>query len=170
MRGWTATDAHDTVLRMLDEDPAIYKVMLVARLPEVEPFDGSGCMAAAITWPHRLARQLVPQHRSRGCCWYHAADWHLAARAAIRIARQVGCGVPRDSVDMLIAAEQLLDASCLPEREREAAYTLLFPADGIQLAVLAGDRWPSYINGQHRSYVMLQTGVRRTVVIEWPDG
>jgi hypothetical protein len=71
---------------------------------------------------------------------------------------------------MLIEAEQLLDAAGLPEREREAAHTLLFPANGIQLAVLAGDRWPSYINGQHRSYVMQETGVRRTVVIEWPDG
>jgi hypothetical protein len=51
--------------------------------------------------------------------------------------------------------------------ELQALNALISPGDGIQLAVIAGDRRTSYINGQHKSQALLEAGVRRTIVIDW---
>ena len=52
----------------------------------------------------------------------------------------------------------------LPEPEQHAVMILLYPGCGIQLDHLFG-RWRLYhTDGRKRTYAMLESGVRRTVI------
>jgi hypothetical protein len=59
----------------------------------------------------------------------------------------------------------LLAAVELQGPERQAAWSLLNPEDGIALNHMGGELVLSYADGMHRAHALLVAGVRRTVVI-----
>jgi hypothetical protein len=125
-------------------------------------------MVPGISWRQRMIRQIRPQRQGRDCCLEHATDWHLASKAAIRIAPQAYRGDP-DYEELTDRLLELIEASGLPEREQEAVSSLLWPGCGIQI-----DRHASglfYFDGRHRARGMMDAGVRRTVIARWiwPD-
>jgi hypothetical protein len=148
---------------------ASYKVIWIARLPQIDlPLEKPPCMLPPISWPRRMVRQLIPRRQLRDCCMYHATDWHSVSRATIRIARQAA----RRSVASEEWEDRLMELTAkLPEPEREAAQSLLWPGAGIDIGRLAGQRQFSYADGRHRARAMMDAGVRRTVVTHWhwPD-
>jgi hypothetical protein len=148
------------------EDEPRFRTIWTVRLPRPHPFRADPCMPAGIGWARRLARQVVPRHRARECCWYHGGDWHRVCAIAIRLVRQAQrAGVAAHDVrDFVHEAAQ---AEGLSGWELDALATLICPGDGIQLDVPAGYRRTFYINGQHRSQALLDAGVRRTIVIDW---
>jgi hypothetical protein len=70
------------------EEPR-YKLRWVLTLPRINPLIARDCMAAPVPWPNRLAHQVVPHTRIRGCCWHHSIDWRQASAAAVTLARQM---------------------------------------------------------------------------------
>lgn len=147
-----------------------YTVRWLLTLPKIEPPIDRDCMAAAMRWPTRLARQLAPRTCSRACCWHHSIDWRQASAAAVAIARQLNREHVTEADELAERAITLTEALELPERERKAVETLLCPEDGITLDRLAGDRWRlSYIEGRKRTHAMLEAGVHRTVVVHWRE-
>jgi hypothetical protein len=122
-----------------------------------------GCFRAAPPWWRRLARQVVPRRAPRDCCYYHSVDWHQVNAAAIRVTRQArGEGLAGKALSD--RAAELAEAQGLPEREKEALEDLLNVFRAIQPTRLLRRR-PSYTNGRHRTTAMLDSGVRRTVVL-----
>jgi hypothetical protein len=147
------------------EPRAGYRVIWVARLPRIDlPLEKPECMVPGISWPQRVIRQVRPQRQARDCCLPHATDWHLASKAAIRIARQACRGNP-DEEELIDRLYELTEASGLPERERGAVWSLLWPGCGIFIDRHAGKR--GYFDGRHRARAIMDAGVRRTVIARW---
>jgi hypothetical protein len=143
----------------------VYRVAWVALLPDPAGMD-RGCLDTTPPWRQRAARQLIPRHRVRGCCYYHSINWYRVSAAAIRILQQARAEGPSGDAftDRL---SDLTDIANLTDLERHALWELLSHDTGIQLTGDGRGRRRSYINGRHRVTAMLQAGVRRTVVIHW---
>lgn len=123
-------------------------------------------MPTGISWARRIARQLVPRHQARRCCWYHGGDWHRVCATAIRLVRRAQ-RAGMTAYDIHDFVRDTAQAEGLSSWELNALNTLISPGDGIQLTVQAGRRRTAYINGQHKSQALLDAGVRRTIVIDW---
>lgn len=150
------------VPRTEEPDPKLrYDVMLVVRLPRPEPFRAPECMPNGTPWWRRWARQIVPRHSGRECCWYHGGDWHQVSAAAIRLVDDAHRAGLADE-DIAASTDVLAALDNMPRWQRDALESLLSPAVGI-----APDGYGQYINGQHRAQALLDTGVRRTVVVRW---
>jgi hypothetical protein len=153
------------------EPRAGYRVIWVARLPQIDlPLEAPECMVPGISWAERVIRQAIPRRQVRDCCSYHAADWHAASKAAIRIARQAYRGDP-DEEELGDRVLDLAAAAGLSELEQQAAESLAYPGCGIDIGRAAGERHLSYMDGRHRARAMMDAGVRRTVIAHWiwPD-
>lgn len=97
-------------------------------------------------------------------CRYHAGDWHQAARVARTLLRQSRQG-GGSTQEIFERAERLAKQNVYGQWVREAALSLLDPADGIIVARQAGDEERFLLNGQHRAQALVEAGVRRTVVL-----
>jgi hypothetical protein len=149
------------------EEPT-YLLRWVITLPRpYPPITDRDCMPRGPAWTRRVARQIVPRTRIRDCCWHHSVNWHEASATAARIAQQVKREHISGEEGLADRASELIDAAGLPEQQRNAVRTLLSPTDGITRERLAGDRRRSYVNGRKRTYVMLESGVHRTVTVRW---
>jgi hypothetical protein len=115
-------------------------------------------------WPQRLARQLVPRTQLRDCCWHHSVDWRKASAVAVRLARQLRRENIVDEEGLGDRIIDLIHEEHLPEPEKDAVLMLLYPACGIQLDHLFGPWRLFHIDGRKRTYVMLNSGVHRTVI------
>lgn len=159
---------HAVAQLLLQDDapspPPRYRLVWTALLPTPQPFKAA-CMAP-VPVRERLARQLRPRREVRTCCRYHSGDWHQAARLARHLLRSARHARLRDGEDLHGRAEQIAAAAGVDRWQREAALSLLDPADGIQIAVEAGTGRRFYLNGQHRAQMMLEAGVRRTIVVD----
>jgi hypothetical protein len=124
-----------------------------------------GCIRAAPPWWTCLVRLLVPRRAVRDCCYYHRIDWRLVSETAIRVTRQARReGVAGEALSGRLAA--LSKAEGLPAEEEKALDGLLTTYSAIQ----PGRRFRlrrGYTNGRHRTAAMLDSGVRRTVVLRW---
>jgi hypothetical protein len=146
-----------------EEQPAC-RVARVALLPAPQGMN-RGCIHATPPWWQRAVRQLIPQRRSRDCCYYHSTGRHRVSAAAIRIVQQARAeGLAGEAfTDRL--AELIGDAKNLLHPEQEALRELPGAETGIQLSRGGRGRRQSYLNGRHKVTAMLEAGVRRTVVI-----
>ena len=142
-----------------EEEPQLrFEVMAVSRLTTPPPFDDE-CMSAALPWWRRWLRQAVPLHGTRDCCWYHGGDWHQVSRMAIDVLAEAEAqGV--EAADMYVFADEYAVAAGASAWQRSALDSLFSLAVAIQPYRSGG-----YINGQHRSRVQIEAGVRRTVVL-----
>ncbi len=127
-----------------------------------------GCFRTAPPWWRRLARQVIPRHAPRDCCYYHRVDWHQVSAAAIQVTRQARReGLAGQAVSG--RAVELAEAQDLPPQEKEALGKLLAGYTAIQPTRLLRRR-PGYNNGRHRITAMFDSGVRRTIVLRRPAG
>ncbi|WP_017604278.1 hypothetical protein [Nocardiopsis alkaliphila] len=83
------------------------------------------------------------------------------ARTLLRRSRRGG----GSTEEIFERAERLAERNGYGQRVREAALSLLDPADGIIVARQAGDEKRFLINGQHRAQALVEAGARRTVVL-----
>jgi hypothetical protein len=142
------------------EDRRRYSAAWVALFPRPEPFR-EGCMAVAVPWWRRLARQIAPRRGGRNCCWYHGGDWHRVCFLAIRFVREAQrTGTAFEDIPGFVR-EQTASLH-LSRWEREALDSLLY--DTVRPYRPLRDRTLGYNNGQHRAQAMLDAGVRRTLV------
>lgn len=103
---------------------------------------------------------------ARDCCYYHSVDWRAVSAAAIRIVRRARReGLAGEAIGE--RADELAEPQGLTGEEELALAELLTDHSGIQPGrrALLGRRY--YTNGRHRTSAMLDSGVRRTVVIRW---
>lgn len=154
--------------RLLHPEPdpgeeLFYRVVWVAQLPNPHVLFRTSCMER-LTTGQRWARQVRPSRTPRSCCRYHDGDWHQAARLAVHLLRSIRRGA-HATKETFERAEHLADQSDHPVWVREAALSLLDPADGIIVSRLAGYDEPFLINGQHRTQALVEAGVRRTVAL-----
>lgn len=146
-----------------------YEVAAVIWLPTPDLEGEPACMPSGTPWWRRLARQVVPRRRRRGCCWYHGTNWKAVSEAAITALATADAGSLEHDADedpedaRLFAAVSALRTQGLDEQVLEAAETLFFEA--IQPS--GRDGVVPYINGRHRAQAMLDAGVRRTVIGRW---
>ncbi|MEU0237657.1 hypothetical protein ABZ234_08195 [Nocardiopsis sp. NPDC006198] len=152
-----------------EPDPAeelAYRVVWVATLPAPHNLFRASCMTPLST-AQRWARQARPTRTPRSCCRYHAVDWHRASRGARRLLRQARRGAgPVEEVYR--RARALAARAGWDTAQREAALSLLSPAEGIIVSPEDSPaRW-FLLNGQHRTQALLEAGVRRTVVLRAP--
>jgi hypothetical protein len=145
-----------------DPEPS-WQVAWTILLPRPQGMN-RGCIRAAPPWWRCLARQAVPRRAVRDCCYYHSIDWGTVSAAAIRVTRQARReGLAGQAfVDRLAVLTQALG---LPAEEEEALDDLLTTYSAIQPSRFRLRR--SYTNGRHRTTAMLDSGVRRTVVVRW---
>jgi len=136
----------------------VFHVVTVASLPVPVPFRGDGCMARPprLTLRRRIGR-AIRRSAPANCCWYHAGDWHPVCETAVNTVRQAYQGAPTLDValERVNDARQSLSSDLWAD---EALNSLLSPAVSIEI-----DSESCYINGQHRSYVLLETGVSEVV-------
>jgi len=122
-------------------------------------------LAGVPAWWRCLARQVVPRRTVRDCCYYHSTDWRQVSAAAIQVTRQARReGLAGEALGDRVA--ELAEAQGLPAEQEEALADLLADHSAIQ----PGRRFRlrrGYTNGRHRTTAMLDSGVRRTVVIRW---
>jgi hypothetical protein len=146
-----------------DPEPA-WHVAWTILLPRPRGMD-RGCITAAPPWWRCLARQVIPRRAVRDCCYYHSVSWRRVSAAAIRVTRQARReGLAGEAFGDRLAI--LAQAQGLPAAEEEALADLLADHSAIQ----PGPRFRlrrGYTNGRHRTTAMLDSGVRRTVVIRW---
>jgi hypothetical protein len=149
-----------------EPDPVpTYQVAWTILLPRPRRVN-RGCITGAPPWWRCLARQVIPRRTARDCCYYHGIDWRRVSAAAIRVTRQARReGLAGQALSG--QADELAEAQGLPPEEEEALADLLSDHSGIQPGrrVSLGRRY--YTNGRHRTTAMLDSGVRRTVVIRW---
>ena len=149
------------------EEPC-YKLRWLITMPRIDPPIARDCMIAPVPWPERLGRQIIPHTRIRDCCWHHSIDWRQASAAAVTLARQMIRDHITGDEEMFDRAFTLIHALELPERQQQAVEALLYPGDGIEIEIRPGHRWRRrYMNGRKRAHAMLESGVRRTVVVCW---
>jgi hypothetical protein len=135
-----------------------FEVMAVSRLAKPLPFR-TDCMSAGLPWWRRWLRQAVPVHGTRDCCWYHGGDWHEVSRMALVVLAEAEAqGV--EPGDMYLFADEYAMAADASRWQRQALDSLFSLANAIQPYRSGG-----YINGQHRSRVLIESGVRRTVAL-----
>ena len=136
-----------------------YRAAWVAAQPKTTPFRrAEECMTGAGAWRRRVLRQLVPRPVVGCDCWYHEGDWRAVSRLALRLlgeARRAGV-VDRDFEDWALRHPALHD---LTAWQADAFETLL--SDSIDVTR------NGYSNGNHRIRAMLDTGVRRTLVVSY---
>jgi hypothetical protein len=150
-----------------DEEPRL-KLRWLVTLPAIDPWPiARDCMAAPMPLARRLALQVTGRTVIRDCCWHHGIDWHQASATAVAIARRLRREHVTDAYDLFDSAIDL--TRDLSWGQQHAVLSLLSPGDGIMIGRLAGHRELSYQNGRKRTYTMLEAGVRRTVVIDWPE-
>lgn len=141
-----------------------FDIWPVRRLPRPRPFREPACMPAGTTSWRRLLRQTLPTTLARPCCWYHGGDWHSVTRHAITaLHRARRDGVPAEELEDY--ADRYAQTTGITPWQRQALASLFSLGDAIQ-----PDEEGGYVNGQHRSQVLMDTGVRRTVVLlhRWP--
>ena len=125
-----------------------------------------GCIRAAPPWWRRLARQVIPRRTPRDCCYYHRVDWHQVSAAAIRVTRQArreglaGRGAPATGPQSWPRPRDL-PAAGKGGAGRPVHRTTPYSPPGSSAAA------PGYGNGRHRITAMLDSGVRRTVIVRW---
>ncbi len=154
------------IARVEEPEPRmIYAVTRVAALPRPQPFRATSCMPAGTSAWRRWARQLIPRHGGRDCCWYHQGDWHRVSAAAVRLVTQAQQdGLDVKDIDVHVYGQAMHEG--MSGWELEALGTLASLGDGIALEE-NDDGDEVYINGQHRAQAMLDAGVRDTVVLRW---
>jgi hypothetical protein len=146
-----------------DPEP-VWRVAWTILLPRPEGMN-RGCITASPPWWRRLARQVIPRRTTRDCCYYHRVNWRQVSAAAIRVTRQARReGLAGDAFGDRVAV--LAATQGLPAQEEEALSDLLADHSAIQ----PGPRFrlrAGYTNGRHRTTAMLDSGVRRTVIVRW---
>jgi hypothetical protein len=146
-----------------DPEPA-WQVAWTILLPRPRGVN-RGCFRAAPPWWRCLARQLLPRREVRDCCYYHSINWRQVSAAAIRVTRQAR----REGLAGVAFGDRvtaLARAQGLPAGEAEALDVLLADHTAIQPGRRSRLR-RGYTNGRHRTTAMLDSGVRRTVVVRW---
>lgn len=119
-----------------------------------------------MTLLRRLPLQVTGRTVIRDCCWHYGIDWHQASATAVGIVRRLR----REHTDAYDLFDSAIDLTRgLSWDQRHAVLSMLSPGDGIMVCRLAGHRELSYQNGRKRTHAMLEAGVRRTVVIDWPE-
>jgi hypothetical protein len=145
-----------------------FETIALWRLGRPHPFRAE-CLSGDRPWWRRWVNLVFPQHGGRSCCWYHQGDWHRVNQTALAaLSRAQAEGVkPQDMADYV---HEYAVAAGASEWEQVMLRTLYSLGDSIQPS---GDGYlsKSFVNGQHRVQVMLDAGVRRTVVLRytWPD-
>ncbi|MGW7319203.1 hypothetical protein [Streptomyces sp. NPDC054865] len=137
----------------------VFSEFAVTALARPRPFREPDCMPAGVTWWRRWLRQVWPVRATSSCCWYHGGDWHAVNEMALHVLREA----PSQGVEpeeMKAFAVEYATAQGAVDWQKQALATLFSVADAIQPNSEGG-----YINGQHRSQVMMEAGVRRTVVL-----
>lgn len=146
-----------------DPEP-VWQVAWTILLPRPEGMN-RGCITAAPPLWRCLARQVIPRRGVRDCCYYHRVNWRQVSAAAIRVTRQARReGLAGEALGDRAAV--LAAAQGLPAEEEEALADLLADHSAIQ----PGPRFrlrPGYTNGRHRTTAMLDSGVRRTIIVRW---
>jgi hypothetical protein len=154
------------------EEPR-YTVRRLLAMPPIDPpiSRDRACMTGPLTLPTRLARQIARRSVLRDCCEHHSIDWHEVSAIAVRHARRLN----REHItDARALFDRVIDLTWdLSGDQARAVRSLLSPGDGIMICRLGEDprhprRW-TYQNGRKRTHVMLETGVRRTVVVDWRE-
>ncbi|WP_153815741.1 hypothetical protein [Streptomyces sp. SUK 48] len=150
------------VRRVAEPEPRlVFEEFAVVRLGRPRPFRQPVCMPAGVPGWRRWLRQVMPRRSARSCCWYHGGDWHAVsalALAVLRCARAQGV----DGDGMKDFATDRAVAAGVTEWQAEALATWFSVGDAIQPGSQGG-----YVNGQHRAQAMLETGVRRMVVLRY---
>ena len=138
-----------------------YRAAWVAAQPKTTPFRrAEECMPGEGAWRRRVLRQLVPRPVVGCDCWYHEGDWRAVSRLALRLldeARRAGVA-DQDFEDWALRHPAAQD---LTAWQVDALETLLSPSLGIHVTR------NRYTNGNHRIRAMLDTGVRRTLVVSY---
>lgn len=137
-----------------------YTTAWVIRLPRpLRLGKAPECMPTSTPLWRRLGRQLVPRRTSQDCCRYHGGDWHRVSKTAIRFLHQAQRAGIATKVDTYFYVKDRAEAEGITGWDLDAL-TYLF-RDPIRV-----DRAGRYYGeGQHRSQAMMDSGVRRTVVV-----
>jgi hypothetical protein len=147
-----------------------HRLRWLVTMPPIDPPIDRPCMAAPMAMPTRLALQVTGRTVIRDCCRHHTMDWRKVSATAVTLARRLRREHIRDRggelFDRAIDLTHALSKE-LSEDQQGAVLSLLCPGDGIMVGRMGGHRELSYQNGRHRTYAMLEAGVRRTVVIEY---
>ena len=150
-----------------------HRLQWLVTMPPIDPPIDRSCMAAPMTMPTRLARQVTGRTVIRDCCRYHRMDWRKVSAIAVTLARRLRREHIRDrGGEMLDRAIELIHSlSELSKNEQLAVLSLLDLGDGIMVGRLREDprhpkQW-TYMNGRHRTYAMFEAGVRRTVIVRY---
>lgn len=142
-----------------------HRIRWVIALPRPDPpITDRTCMPPGPSSQRRLARQLRPRASLRDCCWHHSVDWRTASAIAIRLARQLRRENINDDEEKSGRLLDLIREAGAPEPEKEAVTMLLYPGCGIQLDHIFGPWRLYHVDGRKRTYAMLESGVRRTVI------
>ncbi|MGW6202057.1 hypothetical protein ACWF9B_00150 [Streptomyces sp. NPDC055089] len=141
------------------EPQLVFEKFAVVRLARPKPFREPACMPTGVPCWRRWVRQALPRRGARDCCWYHGGDWHTVNAMALEFLKQAQRRAV-DPYDMEGFAVAHATAAGATNWQTEALATLFSVGDAIQ-----PDKEVRYINGQHRSQAMLDSGVRHTVVL-----
>lgn len=142
-----------------------YVVTPLATLPTPEALDRPACMNRRVPTWRRTYRRLVPSCEGRSCSWYHGGDWHRVNANAIRLVAQAHAA-GATGTDVGDHAVDAAKAEGISGWQLEALESLLvIEPVRIELGDYPADRW--YDNGRHRVTAMLETGVRRTIVVRF---
>ena len=148
------------------EEP-YYTTRWVVLLPNAQRLGKAPkCMPTSTPWWRRLGRQLVPRRTGRDCCWYHQGDWHKVNKTAIRFLHQAQrAGISTTGWDDNICTYVMNWArgEGITGWDLEALTSLFI--EPIQVQRCVSEWLRDYGEGQHRSHAMIDTGVRRTVVL-----
>ncbi|MFJ4473133.1 hypothetical protein ACIP2X_37355 [Streptomyces sp. NPDC089424] len=142
----------------------VFEEFAVVRLARPAPFREPECMPAGVNGWRRWLSQVVPRRGgARTCCWYHGGDWHRVNAMALQVLHRARAqSVGPDDMEELATAHAAETGAT--RWENEALASLFSISDAIQPSSGTG-----YINGQHRAQAMMETGVRRTVVLRYVD-
>ncbi|GAB3286950.1 hypothetical protein GCM10027456_82990 [Kineosporia babensis] len=143
------------------EPVAVLEPAWVLALPRPDSDADRACNSRTVSTRQALLRQVWPRRGPGACtrpatCWYHGGDWHLVSGTALRLLAAARAeNIAREDILHVVlergrelvtgwemeALESLLIEPIHPQRE-----------DG------------TFVNGRHRTRVMLETGVRRTLI------
>jgi hypothetical protein len=139
----------------------------LAALPFPQELASPSCMATTHSTLSRLGRRVVPMKQS-DCCSFHRLNWRKVSAAAVNILSEA-YQIPnwtQDAVDDF-TYERLRELFPGPGQRhdtRDAVESLLSTGVGIAPSYANGGDADRYVNGRHRVQVMLDQGVRRTVI------
>jgi len=132
-------------------EPVIrYAAGLALLLPRPDLDDDPlACMRTGLSWPHRLAAQLLPRRGGRDCCWYHGGDWQAVNATAIRLTAR--------------ATREVID-----EAARDGVRGWQFQAlESLFLEPIDASHRAGYIGGRHRAKAILDSA---RADCSWPNG